>query len=65
MVHDPLGLELVLSGKIRGQPVRHEDYEQLPLPGLDGFGVSRILDGVSGDQNTLKIGVVFLSPPPR
>jgi hypothetical protein len=60
MVHDPLGLELVLSGKIRGQPVRHEDYEQLPLPGLGGFGEARLLEGLRGDQNTLKIGVIFL-----
>ena len=28
LVHDPLGLELVLSGTIRGQRVRFEDYGQ-------------------------------------
>jgi hypothetical protein len=65
MVHDPLGLELVVSGKIRGQPVRHEDYEQLPLSGLGDFGQAHLLEGLRGDQNTLRIGVVFLSPPSR
>jgi len=60
MVHDPLGLELVLAGKIRGQPVRHEDFDQLPVGGIGGLGEQRVLEGLRGDQNTLRIGVVFL-----
>jgi len=65
MVHDPLGLELALTGTIRGQPVRHEDYDQLPVAGLAGFGRHQVLDGLTGGRNTLRIGVVFLSPPTR
>ena len=28
LVHDPLGLELVMTGKIRGETVRFDDWEQ-------------------------------------
>ena len=29
--HDPLGLELLLTGKIRGEVVRFEDWERRPV----------------------------------
>jgi len=65
VAHDPLGLELVLTGKIRGQAIRHEDYEQLPVAGMGNLGSSRVLDGMDGDRNTLRIGVVFVTTAPR
>ncbi len=59
MVHDPLGLELVLTGKIRGQAVKHEDYEQPEVRGMGNLGTYQVWEGATGDRNTLRIGVVF------
>jgi hypothetical protein len=58
MVHDPLGLELVLTGKIRGQAVRHEDFDERPVAGIGALGQSQILAGGKEDRNTLRIGIV-------
>jgi len=61
MVHDPLGLELVLTGKIRGQAVRHEDFDERPVAGIGGLGQSQVLEGGKGDRNTLRIGIVMIT----
>jgi hypothetical protein len=60
MVHDPLGLELVLTGKIRGQAVRHEDFDERPVAGMGALGQSHVLEGAKGDRNTLRIGIVMI-----
>lgn len=67
LVHDPLGLELVLTGKIRGETVRFEDWEQREVGSVDGlkekFSVQRFsFPAQTGDRNTLRIGVVTLAP---
>jgi hypothetical protein len=64
VAHDPLGLELVLTGKIRGQVVKHEDFEQREIQGMGRLGTYQVVDG-GGDRNTLRIGVVFTSPAGR
>ena len=66
MVHDPLGLELLLKGTIRGETVRFEDWKQDPVGSitkLNGrFAVGHFeYPGLTGDRNTLRIGVVILS----
>ena len=66
LVHDPLGLELVLTGKIRGEVVRFEDQAQRPVGSVDGlrekFVVQQFLfPAQSGDRNTLRIGVVVIN----
>ena len=58
MVHDPLGLELVLTGKIRGQAVRHEDFDERPVAGIGALGESQVLAGGKEDRNTLRVGIV-------
>ena len=65
-VHDPLGLELLLTGTIRGEAVRFEDYEQRPIGGImSGAGrftlESVVFPGQTGDRNTLRVGVVVIS----
>ncbi len=67
LVHDPLGLELLLRGTIRDQRVRFEDYGQREVGSIgalaDRFSVdSRIFPGMSGDRNTLRIGTVVITP---
>jgi hypothetical protein len=66
LVHDPLGLELVLTGKIRGAVVKFEDYYQREVGSINGlrnkFVVQQFLfPAQSGDRNTLRIGVVILN----
>jgi hypothetical protein len=66
LVHDPLGLELLLSGTIRGEKVRFEDYGQREVGSIAGLGdrytvSSAVFPGLTGDRNTLRIGVVVLS----
>ncbi len=67
MVHDPLGLELLMNGTVRGQVVRFEDYEQRPVGSvamLPDLTVERSeLPGLTGDRNTLRIAVVVLTAP--
>jgi hypothetical protein len=66
-VHDPLGVELVLTGRIRGQVVRLENWEQPEVGsilGLKGqFTISSfVFPGQTGDRNTRRIGVAVLRP---
>ncbi len=67
-VHDPLGLELLLRGTIRGQTVHAEDWERRPVGSvgaLDKFRVSiATFPGRTADRNTERIGVVVLEPKP-
>jgi hypothetical protein len=68
-VHDPLGLELALSGEIRGQLVRFEDFEGRAVGSLknmnDQFRISTLIFPAQGkDQNTLRIGIVLIEPKP-
>ncbi len=66
MVHDPLGLELLLKGTIRGETVRFEDWKQEPVGSiakLSGRVTVKHFEypGLTGDRNTLRIGVVVFS----
>jgi hypothetical protein len=67
MVHDPLGLELLLNGTIRNQTVRFE-VDQREVGGIgamrDRFAVQQQVFAAqaAGDRNTLRIGVVVLAP---
>jgi hypothetical protein len=67
LVHDPLGLELLQTGKIRGAVVRFEDWEQREVGGVeelkDRFSIQQsTFPAQSGDKNTLRIGVIVLAP---
>lgn len=67
LVHDPLGLELLLTGKIRGQLVRFEDWEQREVGSVEAlrgkFDVRHFsYPGMTGDRNTFRIGVVMIAP---
>src|SRR5215813_13335515 len=67
LVHDPLGLEMVMTGKIRGETVRFEDWDQREVGSLDSmkslFGIDGfIFSGQTGERNTLRIGVIVISP---
>jgi hypothetical protein len=65
LVHDPLGLELLMKGTIRGEVVRFEDQDQRPvgsIAGLSGVDVqSYEFPGLTADRNTLRIGVIVVS----
>ncbi len=66
LAHDPLGLELVLTGKIRGEVVRFEDQAQRPVGSVDGLREKFVVQpflfpAQSGDRNTLRIGVVVIN----
>ncbi len=67
LVHDPLGLELVLTGKIRGEIVRFEDWERHEVGSVealkDKFSIQQFaFPAQTGDKNTLRIGVVVIAP---
>jgi len=67
LVHDPLGLELLLRGTIRDQRVQFEDYGQREVGSIAALGArfrinSLAFPGMTGDRNTLRIGVVTLHP---
>ena len=67
LVHDPLGLELLLSGTIRGQTVRFDDYDQQEVGSIarlqKRFSVEhRVFPAQAGDRNTLRVGVVIIRP---
>ena len=67
LVHDPLGLELLMNGTIRNQVVRFED-DQRDVAGIaamrDRLAMQQqVFPGMSGDRNTLRIGVIVLSAP--
>ena len=66
VAHDPIGLELLLTGKVRGETVRFEDWEQQEVGSIeklrDQFSIgTRLIDGLNGDRNTLRIGVVVIT----
>lgn len=66
-VHDPLGLELLLTGKIRGEVVHFHDWERRAVGSVqslaDGLRVSvSSFPGQVDDKNTARIGIVILEP---
>jgi len=66
LVHDPIGLELVLTGTVRGQPIRFEDRERREVGSVrklnDNFAIqTRVIDAMTGDRNTLRIGIVMIT----
>jgi hypothetical protein len=66
LAHDPLGLELLLTGTIRGERVRFEDYGQREVGSIAGLADrfkirSVVLPGMTGDRNTLRVGIVVIS----
>ncbi len=66
LVHDPLGVELLMNGTIRGEPVRFEN-DQGEVGGIrsarDRFLVhQQVFPAMTGDKNTLRIGVIVLGP---
>ena len=70
LVHDPLGLELLLHGTIRGQTVHFEDWEQREVGSVDGLRQNFTVEtyefpALQGDRNTYRIGIVVLTPRPR
>jgi hypothetical protein len=70
LVHDPLGLELLLTGTIRGEVVRFEELEQREVGGISElkkkFSLRQfVFPAQSGDKNTLRIGVVVIAPSTR
>ena len=67
LVHDPLGLELLMTGKIRGQVVKFEDWEKREVGSVMGlkekFSVQQFsFPAQTQDKNTLRIGVILISP---
>jgi hypothetical protein len=66
LVHDPLGLELLMKGTIRGEVVRFEDYGQREVGSIESLGKefkisSFVFPGLTADRNTLRIGVVVIT----
>ena len=65
LVHDPLGLELLMNGTIRNEVVRFEDdrREVGSIRSLrDRLAVEQhVFPANNGDRNTLRIGVVVVS----
>lgn len=67
LVHDPLGLELVSTGRIRGETVRFEEWDQREVGSVDWlkekFSVQQFtFPAQSGDRNTLRIGIAVIAP---
>ena len=67
LVHDPLGLELLMTGKIRGQIIKFEDWEKREVGSVLGlkerFSIEQFsFPAQSQDRNTLRIGVILISP---
>jgi hypothetical protein len=67
LVHDPLGLELLLRGTIRGERIRFEDYGQREVGSVAALAGkltvnSLVFPGMVGDRNTLRIGIVTITP---
>src|SRR5262245_16692618 len=67
LVHDPLGLELLMNGTIRNQVIRFED-DQRDVAGIapmrERLAVQQqVFPAMTGDRNTLRIGVIVLSAP--
>ena len=67
IAHDPLGVELVIAGRIRDEVVRFEDWEQREVGSVEllknKFAIQKhVFPAYSGDKNTLRIGVVVIGP---
>src|SRR5262245_35247226 len=67
LVHDPLGLELLQTGKIRGETVRFEDWEEREVGCFealkDKLSIQQFtFPAQTGDKNTLRIGVIVIAP---
>jgi hypothetical protein len=66
IAHDPLGLELVMKGTVRGEVVRFDDQGQQPVGSMlemPKFQVqSFVFPGMTDDRNTLRVGVAVLTP---
>jgi hypothetical protein len=65
LVHDPLGLELLLKGTIRNEAVLFED-DQRAVGGIGSLGnrfavQQQVFPAQGGDRNTLRMGVIVLS----
>ena len=65
LVHDPLGVELLMNGSIRGELV-HFEHDEQEVGGIksarDRFRVhQQVFPAMTGDRNTLRIGVIVLS----
>jgi hypothetical protein len=65
-VHDPLGMELLLKGTIRGEVVHAEDWERRRVGSVRDLADVRVstfeFPGQTGDRNTARIGVIVLEP---
>ncbi len=64
LVHDPLGVELLMNGSIRGELV-HFEHDEQEVGGIksarDRFRVhQQVFPAMTGDRNTLRIGVIVL-----
>ncbi len=62
-----LGIELVMTGKIREETVRFEDWEQREVGSIASLKSTFTLQDFvfpaqAGGRNTLRIGVVVLTP---
>ena len=67
LVHDPLGVELVMTGKIRGETIRVDYWGQREVGSIASLKSTFalhdfIFPAQTGDRNTLRIGVVVLMP---
>ena len=69
VAHDPLGMELLMNGTIRGEVVKFDDQGQRPVGSVLGMpGVELqpfVFPGMSGDRNSLRIGVVVITSKTR
>ena len=66
-VHDPLGLELVLAGTIRGERLRLDDHDGRELRGVGALAnqlsvQTFALPSAAADQNTQRLGAIVITP---
>jgi len=64
-VHDPLGLELLFTGKIRGETVKDESWQFRPIGSVHSlpWKVSAFtFPGNEKDRNTHSVGIAVLEP---
>jgi hypothetical protein len=67
MAHDPLGLEMVMRGTIRGDTVRFEEPERREVRGIEGLRerfeiVPYLFSPWREDLNTYRLGILILLP---